>query len=81
MTLNTMFLLLDEHPQKLMFICPCCDHQNFIEATIEIGSLYCAGCGILVSGSDATLEVLTSNPVLTGPPRSTGRPGVPTILQ
>ncbi|HVS72538.1 MAG TPA: hypothetical protein VHQ47_14880 [Phycisphaerae bacterium] len=62
MKLETIFLLLDEHPQKLMFICPACDHQNFTAPTRSLGDYRCEACGITLDAADAELEVLAHDP-------------------
>jgi hypothetical protein len=79
MTLNTLFLLLDEHPQQLMFICPCCEHQNFVESTLDLAALRCAACGLSLNASDAELEVLTANPAVMSAPST--RPSLFPYLQ
>jgi hypothetical protein len=81
MTLPTLFLLLDEHPQQLMFICPCCEHQNFVESTLNLATLGCAACGLALDASEAELEVLTANPALTGTRNPPIRPSLFPCLQ
>jgi transcription initiation factor IIE alpha subunit len=54
-----IFLLLDERPQRILFICPCCQQHNQFPAQHELECLLCQGCGITLDGSQAELEVLT----------------------
>jgi hypothetical protein len=68
MTLPTVFLLLDEHPKQLMFVCPLCDHQNFTEPTPRLAWFKCQGCGISIDARDADLEVLTDHPAAAQTP-------------
>jgi hypothetical protein len=60
MKLSLIFLMIDERPQQLMYVCPVCLHQSFIPATAELGSLPCRRCGVTLNGGDAELEVLGS---------------------
>jgi hypothetical protein len=58
MKIDYLFLLPDEHPQQVMFLCPLCSRQNFADATAELESLHCRQCGIQGDASEARLEIL-----------------------
>ena len=53
------FLMIDERPQQLMYLCPVCGHQNFTPATAELGALPCRQCGMQLDARLGDLEVLT----------------------
>ena len=61
MKIDLLFLLPDEQPQKLMYVCPTCEGQNFLEVTTELELLRCASCGTTVDASEAELELLSNN--------------------
>jgi hypothetical protein len=62
MKLETVFLLVHEHPQQLMFVCPLCDRQNFTPPPKALTLFRCAGCGSALDAHDADLEILANEP-------------------
>ena len=58
--LSLIFLMIDERPQQLMYVCPVCQHQSFIPSIAELEDLPCRRCGVALDGTAAELEVLRS---------------------
>jgi len=58
MQLTTLFLMPDERPQLLMYICPSCGGQNFAPAIADLTDFICRRCGIPVDATVADLEIL-----------------------
>jgi hypothetical protein len=58
MKLSLIFLMIDERPQQLMYVCPVCGHQNFIPAVAELNKLPCRACGMGLDATVGELEVL-----------------------
>ena len=56
MQIDTLFLMPDERPQTLMFVCPACERQSFLEATAQLEGMTCKNCGVAINGSKATIE-------------------------
>ena len=60
MQIDTLFLMPDERPQTLMFVCPACERQSFQEATAQLEGMTCKNCGVAINGSKATIEILST---------------------
>jgi len=64
-----LFLLVDEKPQMLLFICPICERQNNTAATTDLAHMHCRGCGSQIDCSHFELEILAGKKPADPPPR------------
>jgi len=55
--ISTIMLFTDELPYSIQYVCPCCDQGNYVILPENVTELACAGCGVILDGSDAQIEI------------------------
>ena len=59
MILKTVYLLTDERPHYILYICPVCTRENHDMTPYKLDKLSCRGCGAALDGSAAEICILS----------------------
>ena len=59
MVVKTVYLLTDERPHHILYICPVCSRENHDMTPYKLDNLSCRGCGATLDGSAAEICVLS----------------------
>ena len=55
--ISTIMLFTDELPYSIQYVCPCCGQGNYVILPENLTELACAGCGVILDGSTAQIEI------------------------
>jgi hypothetical protein len=59
MKISMVYMLVDELPYRIQYICPVCERQNFQPFPKELDNLTCGHCRSVIDASAAEIQILS----------------------